>query len=169
MVSVQEWLRRTDGKSSPRGAQKADGNLLSALRSNISKVLTNKCSFLPRERLRGRNSFSDVFRNGRIVSRGSMTLHYLTKAEALISSAPIQVGFTVTKPTNKVQRNYLKRVLRELARNQKLRIQSYNIQAQSSLMIIFNVDNRKIHRSTAFEALRGDFHRLLDKFLSDQD
>lgn len=164
MVSVHEWLRRTEGKSLPRDAQKEDGNLLSVLRNNISHVLTDKCSFRPRERLRGRNSFRDVFKQGRAFSHGTITLHYLTESEKIFPSELIQVGFTVTKPTNKVKKNYLRRVLRELARNEKPRIQSFIILVQSPLKLIFNVDSRKIHRSASFKSMQDDFHRLLDKF-----
>lgn len=144
--------------------QKEDGNLLSVLRSNISHVCTDKCSFRPRERLRGRNSFRDVFKHGRVFSHGAITLHYLKKTEAMFPSALIQVGFTVTKPTNKVHKNYLRRVLRELARNEKPRIQAFMILVQSPLKLIFNVDSRKILRSATFKSMENDFLRLLDKF-----
>ena len=164
MVSVHEWLQRTEGKSLPRGAQKEDGNLPSVLRSNISHVLSDTCSFRPRERLRGRNSFRDVFKHGRTFSLGSITLHYLTETETIFPSELIQVGFTVTKPTNKVKKNYLRRVLRELARNEKPRIRSFILQEQSPLKLIFNVDSRKIHRSTSFKSMQDDFLRILDKF-----
>ena len=91
--------------------------------------------------------FSRIIQSGKHFSSACLFI-------SVLSSPTLKVGITSKKCKSAVQRNYLKRVGRELARSNQLLC---SLKAQ--LVIIVKQSAKEI----SFQALKRDFDRLIEK------
>lgn len=110
---------------------------------DISK-LAGKNTFGRSEKLKSRKLIDQLFKEGKSVSKSGFTLVYL--ATPLQVMYPAQTGFSVPKRHFKhaVDRNRMKRLMREAYRQNKLPLYTRLVEAQKQLAMMWVFKGRKL-------------------------
>jgi ribonuclease P protein component len=124
--------------------------------------LEGKQSFCAAEKLKSKKIIDQLFKEGKSVSQNGFTLVYL--ATTLNTYYPIQAGFTVPKRFFKhaVDRNRIKRLIREVYRANKNELYKKLAAEQKQLAIMFVYNGKKLPLFTeTAKAVTGCMKKLL--------
>ena len=151
-------------------AQKDVINLPSATKDNTISQLRNT---LPRkEILRGFNVFNEVYAKGTPLYASCLSCRVVERKEIsnqhVPTDVPVLVGFSVSrKVRTAVERNRVKRLLRESFRTQKHTLLEYCSQAHIQLILLFSFHNKTEIPLKKFpcSVVQNEMNILLDKVL----
>lgn len=155
------WPRRTAGRCSHGVVQKGAGSSPSVTSPSTDKPVRNRLS--KKEILRGYRPFGHVFSRGTYVQHKSIRLYYDIKRE--IPPYRCMVGFAVRKPKNAVQRNFLRRLLRESFRQRKHALVDYCQENHILLSCVVLIDPKRIAEPVNFDFIDASVAALLDSAL----
>jgi ribonuclease P protein component len=158
MVSVHAWPRRMAGRFSRAAAPRAAGNSLSVTSPSTDKPVRNRIS--KNEILRGFRAFGHVLSRGTYVKHRGIRLYCDIKRE--IPPYRCTVGFAVRKAESAVQRNRLRRLLRESYRQRKHGLLQRCIEQRLQLRCVFLVDARNLDTTLSFQTVDASVAFLLD-------
>jgi ribonuclease P protein component len=146
--------------------EKVAGSLPSA--TNHSTVNRHDFGLAKDEILRGYQSFSSILTRGAYVS--SLYLRCYFEITDKIPPDSCQVGFTVRRVRNAVQRNRWKRYLREAFRQNKHYVLDEMKKRSISVRMVFLVDLRKTNGRESFyticDTIRSVFEKLNESLAS---
>ncbi len=106
--------------------------------------LEGKQTFSTAEKLKSKKIINQLFKKGKSVAQSGFTLVYLPTA--LNTYYPVQAGFTVPKRFFKhaVDRNRIKRLIREVYRTNKYELYKKLMSQQKQLAIMFVYNGKKL-------------------------
>jgi len=116
------------------------------------QLLQGSQSLCKDEKLKSKKNIEQLFNEGKSVFHSGFTLVYLTKP--LVSPFPAQVGFSVPKRFYKraVDRNRIKRLMREAYRKNKWPLYEHLLAKQIEVSLLFVFKGKAIPRHTTVEA-----------------
>lgn len=155
---------------SPAAAQKDVINLPSATNDKTIARLRNT---LPRkEILRGFNVFNEVYAKGTPFYASSVSCRVVARKEIsnqhVQSDVPVLVGFSVSRKVRiAVERNRVKRLLRETFRAQKHTLIERCSQVHIQLILLFNFNNKTEIpvKKFPFSIVQNEMSELLEKVM----
>lgn len=122
--------------------------------------------FPKRERLRHRRAFDYLFKHGSSFRIGMLTFFYATDCPPQYVEAALSVAFSAPKRSFKraVDRNYLKRRMKEAYRLQKYALLSKTQENEEKLILLIKYNSRKKASYAKIESCIGKgLSRLMDK------
>lgn len=138
-------------------APRVVGNSPSVTSPSTDRTRRNRVS--KREILRGHEAFGHVFSRGTYVQHRGIRLYY--DMQRAIPPYTCTVGFAVKKPRNAVQRNLLRRLLRESYRQRKHAVCHLIEESCMQLRAVFLVDPQKIHSDPNYQLFDASVTELL--------
>ncbi|MDT8322726.1 MAG: ribonuclease P protein component [Bacteroidota bacterium] len=143
--------------------QRAAGNSLSVTNRSIDNTPRHRLS--KSEILRGYRAFGRVLSRGRYVQSGNVRCYFDIKRE--IPPYQCTVGFAVRKARSSVQRNRVRRLLRESFRQRQSDLRFLCQQQKITLRCVFLLNAQKTGRHLAFaevdEAMRNILNGVEEK------
>jgi ribonuclease P protein component len=145
---MEEKLLPADEHGAEKSLPLATRNALNSISDNAGIAhfnlsrLAGKQTFCAAEKLKSKKIIDQLFKEGKAATQSGFTLVYLQAN--LNTYYPIQAGFTVPKRFFKraVDRNRVKRLMREIYRTQKFELYK-KLQAQQKQLAIMFVYNGK--------------------------
>ncbi len=155
------WPRKTAGKCSHAAVRKGAGNSPSVTSPSTDKPVTNRLS--KKEILRGYRAFGHVLSRGIYVQHRSIRFYYDIKRE--IPPYHGMVGFAVRKARNAVQRNCVRRLMRESFRQRKHELWEFCRAQKCQIHCVLLIDPKRIQEPVTFELVDASVAALLDAAL----
>jgi ribonuclease P protein component len=114
---------------------------------------------VPVKSLRGFGAFRAIISNGKVVIEKPLRLFYLTEGE---QPNVISVGFAVTKNLRRaVDRNHIKRLMREAFRLQHIMFSNGQIEGELKLVIMYTGSKTKKPQTVQLKDISASMHLLL--------
>jgi len=114
---------------------------------------------VPVKSLRGFGAFRAIISNGKVVIEKPLRLFYLTEGE---QPNVISVGFAVTKNLRRaVDRNHIKRLMREAFRLQHTMFSNGQIEGELKLVIMYTGSKTKKPQTVQLKDISASTHLLL--------
>ncbi|MEM6799848.1 MAG: ribonuclease P protein component [Bacteroidota bacterium] len=125
---------------------------------------SGRLTFRKKERLCSKNTFSYLFANGSSLRAGALSVYYSFDVPDELIKSPVTVAFAVPKRHIKeaVNRNYVKRRMREVFRHKKSEIIEVLSSRQSNLILLISYNRPKL---ASFDELHYKMEKLLNKVL----
>jgi ribonuclease P protein component len=105
------------------------------------------------EIVRGYKSFGKIFGNGKFIAADYIRCYYSSPNQ--IPPQQCKVGFAIKKARNAVERNKLKRSLRESFRLHKNTLHDYCIKYATGLECVLLIDPKKMPEAHSFHDING--------------
>lgn len=125
---------------------------------------SGRLTFQKKERLCSKNTFSFLFENGSSLRAGAISVYYSFDVPEELVKSPVTVAFAVPKRhiKNAVNRNYVKRRMREVFRHKKPEIVEFLSSRQSNLILLISYNRAKL---ASFDEIHYKLEKLINKLL----
>lgn len=155
------WQQRVAAACSHAAGRKGAGDSLSVTSRNTDKPVHNRLS--KSEILRGYRAFGRVLSRRAYVKYERIRFYYDIKRE--IPPYQCMVGFAVRKAENAVQRNRLRRLLRESFRCRAHELREYCLVHQLQMHIVLLIDAQDLPGPVSFDHVDNSMIQLLESVL----